>query len=124
MARMRKAHAFLAGAELALDADEDEQLDLPGVAAALAVLAAIAATDAACCVSLGERARGQGHHEALAMLGTVRPHGVAMARDLTRLLDKKDSAHYGVIATTAAEAESMVGWTRRLLAAAQDVLES
>jgi hypothetical protein len=61
---LRKAQSFVTGAELALGAGDDLLLDLPGVAAALAVLAGIAAADAACCAALGERSRGQAHQEA------------------------------------------------------------
>jgi hypothetical protein len=46
-ARFRKAQSFATGAELALAVGDDPLLDLPGVAAALAVLAGIAAADAA-----------------------------------------------------------------------------
>jgi len=42
-ARLRKAQSFVTGAELALGVGDDPLLDLPGVAAALAVLAGIAA---------------------------------------------------------------------------------
>ena len=42
-ARLRKAQSFVTGAELALGVGDDPVLDLPGVAAALAVLAGIAA---------------------------------------------------------------------------------
>lgn len=121
-ARLRKAQSFLTGAELALELDDDPRLDLPGVAAALAVLAGIAAADAACCAALGERSRGQGHQEAVALVSTVRPHGVQMARDLERLIQKKDNAHYGVISTTAADAQSMLSWAQRLITCAGAVL--
>jgi len=40
---LRKAQSFVTGAELALGVGDDPLLDLPGVAAALAVLAGIAA---------------------------------------------------------------------------------
>jgi len=85
-ARLRKAQSFVTGPELALGASDDPLLDLPGVAAALAVPAGIAAADAACCAALGERSRGQAHNEAIALVRTVRPHGVQMGRDLERLI--------------------------------------
>ncbi len=46
-ARLRKAQSFVTGAELALGVGDDPLLDLPGVAAALAVLAGIAAAEGA-----------------------------------------------------------------------------
>lgn len=67
------------------------------VAAALAVLAGIAACDAACCAALGTRARGQDHHEAETLVKQVEPGGPAAATALRRLLDQKDTAHYGLV---------------------------
>ena len=111
--RLSQAEAFLLAAELVLDDDTDDAT--PGVAASLAVLAGIAASDAACCARLGVRARGQAHAEAVDLLGTVSPHGVEMARDLQRLLNRKDDSHYGVAFVSAADASRMVSWARRLL---------
>ena len=54
-ARVRavQARKFVDMADLILDMDDD--LATPGVAAALAVLAGVAASDALCCRSVGER---------------------------------------------------------------------
>lgn len=49
---------------------------------------------------------------------TVRPHGVQMARDLERLIQKKDNTHYGMISTTETEAAAMIGGARRLITCA------
>lgn len=121
-ARLRKAQSFVTGAELVLGVGDDPLLDLPGVAAALAVLAGIAAADAACCAALAERSRGQGHQEAITLVRIVRPHGVQMVRDLDRLIQKKDNAHYGMISTTEAEAAAMIGWAQRLITSASAVV--
>lgn len=121
-ARLMKAESFATGAALVLEMDDDPDLDLPSVAAALCVLAGIAASDAACCAALGQRARGQTHSEAVALVGTVRPHGTQLARDLKRLLDRKDNAHYGAISISATEAADMLGWARRMVTAAGEVL--
>lgn len=121
-ARLVKAESFLAGAELVLETDADPDLDLPAVAAALCVLAGIAAADAACCIALGQRARGQNHHESLALVKTVEPHGLQLAKDLKRLLDRKDNAHYGAISITANAVEDMISWARRMTSNATDVL--
>lgn len=72
--------------------------------------------------SLGERSRGQRHHEAVARVSTARPHGVQMGRDLDRLILKKDNAHYGSISTTAAEAHAMTDWAQRLTTCASAVV--
>jgi hypothetical protein len=121
-ARSRKAESFITGAELVLEMGDDADLDLPAVAAALAVLAGIAAADAACCSALGEHARGQDHQQAVRLLGTVAPNGTQMAKDLKRLLDRKDNAHYGVITTTENEARDMLTWAQRLVTGARAVV--
>jgi hypothetical protein len=53
--RLTHARAFLDAADLIGDVDDD--LAGPNVAAALAVLAGIAAADAACCLTIGRRSR-------------------------------------------------------------------
>lgn len=58
--RRDQARAFLEVAELVLTEDRREA----HVAAALAVLAGIAATDAICGLSLGKWSRGQDHNQA------------------------------------------------------------
>lgn len=96
---------------------------IPGVAGALAVLAGVAASDAACCAVLGRRHRGQSHREALKLLETVEPNGPAMAKDLRRLLGRKDDAHYGLGALAAGEERRMVEWAHRLVNRARATLE-
>lgn len=60
-ARLAHARKFLDAADLiATDIDADEAN--ASVAASLAVLAGIAAADAACCARLGRRSRSQDHH--------------------------------------------------------------
>jgi hypothetical protein len=120
--RLAQADAFLLAAELVLDDDTDTAN--PGVAASLAVLAGIAASDAACCTRLGKRARGQSHLEAVALVRTIAPHGEHMAKDLERLVARKDSAHYGAALIAAAEATRMVNWARRLIQRARTAVEA
>jgi hypothetical protein len=119
--RLAQADAFLVAAELILDDDTDEAS--PGVAASLAVLAGIAASDAVCCARLGARARGQAHQEAVDLLGTVAPHGAEMAKDLQRLLNRKDDSHYGLTFVSSVDARRMVGWAKRLIGRARTVIE-
>ncbi len=121
-ARLVQADAYLAAARLV--ADEPAGVANPGVAAALAVLAGIAAADAACCARLSVRARGQDHREAAALVGTVTPQGPAMAKDLDRLLKRKDSVHYGAAMISAAEGARMVGWAARLVGHAHTAVEA
>lgn len=68
--------------------------------------------------------RGQDHRGAVTLLGTVAPGGETMARDLQRLLDRKDNAHYGFAGMAAADERRMVGWARRLIDLARSALEA
>lgn len=91
--RLRSARKFGEVAELV--ADEGEDVEYSSQAVSLAVLAGIAASDAACCKALGRRARGQDHREAVALIARVQPGGKRAAASLSRLLNLKDEAHYG-----------------------------
>lgn len=95
-ARTRLSHArkFLEVAELA--AAEGNDVEYATVATALAVLAGIAASDAACCASLRVRARGRDHREAATLLQRIEPSGRRAASSLERLIALKDEAHYGL----------------------------
>jgi hypothetical protein len=92
--RLRHARKFLEVAQLV--ADEGEDVEYASPAAALAVLAGIAASDAACCKALGRRSRGQDHREATGLLEQVMPGGKRAANSLHRLLTVKDEAHHGL----------------------------
>jgi hypothetical protein len=120
--RLAQADAYLLAARLVMDDSTD--VANPGVAGALAVLAGIAAADAACCARLQVRARGQDHRGAAALVATVAPHGPAMAKDLERLLDRKDSVHYGSTLISPAEGSRMVSWAERLIGHAHSAVEA
>jgi len=111
--RLGQARAFLEVAELV--GTEQDELATPGVTAALAVLAGIAAGDAACCAALGRRSRGQDHRQALALLAQVTPDGQAMSRDLDRLLAVKDDAHHGLLQVSGQRAAAALRQARRLV---------
>jgi len=120
--RLAQADAYLVAARLVVEDDTD--VANPGVAGALAVLAGIAAADAACCARLMARARGQDHRDASNLVATVVPHGPAMAKDLERLLDRKDSVHYGTTMISPAEGARMVSWAARLIGHARTAVEA
>jgi hypothetical protein len=122
LARLRQAEAFAMVAGLVLDDASDTAT--PGVAAALAVLAGIAASDAACCARLGRRARGQSHADAVDLLATVAPGGADMAKDLGRILARKDDAHHGVTLLSDKEAARLVGHAQRLIERARAAVEA
>lgn len=92
--RLRHARKFIEVAELV--AGEGEEIEYASQAAALAVLAGIAAADAACCKALGRRSRGQDHRDAAALVEGVTPGGKRAASSLNRLLNLKDQAQYGL----------------------------
>jgi hypothetical protein len=77
-----------------------------------------------CCARLGVRARGQSHAEAVELLGTVEPRGGDMAKDLQRLLNRKDDSQYGVAFVSVGEASRMVGWAKRLFDHARRAVEA
>ena len=122
-AQVRFGHAvkYREVAELvAVEGDEDAAS--ASVAAGLAVLAGIAAADAACCAALGRRARGQDHRQAVSLLTDVQPGGAEAARQLERLLNVKDAAHYGAINVTSAELRRALRSAERLADFAKEVL--
>ena len=111
--RLKTARAYLEAADLVLGENErDEHLN---VAAGLAVLAGIAASDSICCARLRSRQRGDDHRGAADLLRTATPDGANLARVLLRLLDLKDEAHYGVMVVAARKASDAVRWARTLV---------
>ncbi len=93
--RLGQAQKFLEVADLV--ADERELSESFSVAAALAVLAGIAAADAACCAALGTRSRSADHHDAEALLARIADGGAEAAARLRRVIVEKDTAHYGLV---------------------------
>ena len=86
--------------------------------------AGIAASDALCCRSLGRRARGQDHREAIGLLAQVEPNGKALSRALARLLDIKDGSQYGLVFLGTARAKTAVKSAVALTEAAEEVLRA
>jgi hypothetical protein len=118
---LASAQAFLDVAELVLD--EKERVEMPGVAAGLAVLAGIAASDAICARRLRLIYRGEDHHGAASLLQQATPDGKKLAVTFLRLVDLKDEAHYGLVVVSARRARDSVRWARSLLERAQQELE-
>jgi len=79
----------------------------PGVAAALAVIAGIAVSDAACCTRLPRRSRGQDHTEAV-KLCVPSCRTARCAKDLGRVFAAKDESHSGVTLVDRATAGRLV----------------
>lgn len=129
--RHRQAVAYLETSRLVAP-DRSLPDDYNHVAAGVAVLAAIAASDALCCVLLGERPRGQDHREAVELVATVRfgdgpPAAQAKrARDLSiavaTALDLKDQAHYGTSLLGPPQVRRIVNAAAKLVGASALVL--
>lgn len=117
--RLLQARKFLEVAQIT----SEEGDEYPSVSASLAVLAGIAAADAACCIALGLRSRGQDHHQAEILLTQVRPGGSAATKHLKRLLDLKDSAHYGVFDVSGADLKSALRRASELVKFATKISE-
>jgi hypothetical protein len=120
-ARTRLDHAEKSLEVAELVAGEREIPESRSVAAALAVLAGIAASDAACCAALGRRSRGDDHRQAAVLLREI-VDGDRAAKALLDLLNLKDTAQYGLIPTTQRELTVALRRAKRLLEFAGDAL--
>ena len=118
-AKLRRAEQFMEVAELVKDEPDP---DWASAAAALAVLAGIAASDAACCKALGRRSRSQDHHDVEALLEQIEPGGKNAANAMRRLINLKDQAHYGFFSMSAQDLRSAFTQAQRLIRFARDVL--
>ncbi len=116
--RVEVAQGYLDVAEVA-GAGEPTPVDR-NVAAGNAVLAAIAAADALCCLRLGTRSREANHAAAVTLLQQVDRD---LSRDLATVLAIKDSAHYGQVFLGGTRLSSVLRATHRLVEAAQAALK-
>ncbi|MFI7068125.1 hypothetical protein ACIBL3_44555 [Kribbella sp. NPDC050124] len=92
--RLTHARAFLEVADLV--GDVDDELANENMSAALAVLAGIAAADAACWITLGQRSRGQDHRQAINLVTQVGSDGQRLGPERS-----KDCSTSGTARTTA-----------------------
>lgn len=113
-ARHASAAAFVDAAERL--ADEGFNHD---VVVTNAVHAGIAASDALCCVRLGERSADQDHAAAVRLLAGI---DQGLASDLGRLLALKTSAAYETRRVHAADAKAAIRRARKLVDAATTAL--
>ena len=93
-------------------------------ATSLAIHAAINAADAVCGVHVGERAAGEAHDQVLALLRSAGGDGLAVEKELRRLLPLKTKAEYvpddvsaGVASKAVDRAERCVAIARKAAAA-------
>lgn len=119
--RLGHARSFLEVADLVSGGYEVEEYG--NVAASLAVLAGIAASDAACCAALGRRSRAQDHRDAEGLLREVRGAEQA-ANNLRRLLSLKDEAQYGVMHVGSSDLKATLRLARHLFEFAEGVVRA
>ncbi len=118
--RLADAEKYLEVAELV--ATEDS-LESHNVATGLAVLAGIAAADAACCKTLGESSRGPDHQDAAIFLRQITPGGETAAKNFERLVGLKDKAHYSFLNISGQDRTSAIRRAGKLVAFARQVLQ-
>lgn len=118
--RVEQAEKFLEVAQL-FSGDEDP--NGANVSASNAVLAAIAAADAACCAALGEHAQGESHAEAPKVLATVPGGGRDASNALKRAVSIKNKAQYGLIPLSKADRDAAMVQAEKLIVFARTVLE-
>lgn len=119
--RLADARAYYDTADLVGDDDIDHAL--LGVAVGLAVLAGIAAADAACCERLKYRSRSQNHRDAVGVLKQIaHPDAVKAATALGRLIDLKDASHYGFTGVNRPQRKQALRSAKRTLDFAEAIL--
>jgi hypothetical protein len=123
-ARQRHAHAFIEAADLVLDLGDDAGIpDLGNTVGSLAVLAGIAAGDAICGATLGRRAAGESHGEAVTLLRQTEP-GKRLAASLSRLIDSKTEVQYAATILTESRARDLMKAARRLVEGMDEIMRA
>lgn len=118
-ARLSKARRFLASAKN-IEELADDPGDVADSSVSMCVLAAIAASDAICCLTLGEHAQGDNHNEAAAHLAKVKPDSAELAKALRVCLGLKTKAGYGDTPVSATDRKRVMRAATRLVDAAVD----
>lgn len=119
--RLADAEKYLEMAQLV-----ESEADYPPsatVAAGLAVLAAIAASDAASCAALGVSSRSQDHGDAGALLERISPGGEGASKEFGRVIGKKDLAHYSFLPLARGELKTVMRATQKLVAFARQTVQ-
>jgi hypothetical protein len=117
--RLAAARKYYEAAEL-LQGEAREGVEESGsVAATMAILSGIAATDVACCVRLGLRPRDD-HNRAKEFLESM-TDGDKAAKSLAQLISLKDTASYGLINITVKDLDVAMRQAKYLLDFAESV---
>jgi hypothetical protein len=115
--RRGQARAFIDVAEMVLT--QSACRHEAHVAAALAVLAAIAAADAICGLTLHRYSRGQDHAQAAKLLEKVSLDDTTLPAKLRRVLASKDAVHYSPQLVTARDARNLLRLAQAMVVAAE-----
>jgi hypothetical protein len=118
--RLTDGEKYLEVAELV--ATEDS-LESHNVAVGLAVLAGIAAADAASCSAFGESSRGPDHRDAASFLQRITPGGDTAANHFERLVGLKDKAHYSFLNLSGQDRTGAIRRACHLVDFAREVLQ-
>jgi hypothetical protein len=119
--RLAQARRYLDVAELTADTS-DADLEYSGVAASIAILAGIAAADAACCAALGKRSGSDNHQDAADLLAQIAPEGKRASMKLRQLISLKDSAHYGFLNISASQLKKSMRQAEQLVEFAENAV--
>jgi hypothetical protein len=122
--RQQHARAFFTAAELVSELGDDAGMTNTGnTIGSLAVLAGIAAADAICGATLGHRAAGDSHADAVKLVKQAVP-GTNYSAQLRRLIDSKSESQYSTSLITDARAAELMVSAQKLLDGADEVLRS
>jgi len=115
-----QVRAYAGKAQEYVDAAQNEIVAERYIAAtSLAIHAAINAADAVCGVRVGQRAAGEAHDQVLALLRTAGGDGLAVEKELRRLLPLKTKAEYEPDDVSAGVATKAVERAERCVAIAR-----
>ncbi len=114
---LTKAEEFLAAARSELDAGRAIAVT------SLAIHAGIHAADVVTGARLGQRAAGQDHDQVLSLLRDAATDGIALAKDLVRLLPLKTKAEYAPDDIAISEAKRAVERASRCVVVARRVVQ-
>ena len=117
--RAKVTRSYLTTGQLAAS---EQTAEARNVAAGNAVLAAIAAADAICCLRVGRRNRSENHSDAIALLKLVEPDGQKFGRDMATVLAVKDPSHYGIAFVSEATLKATLRAAEHLVLAAETLL--
>ncbi len=119
--RAQQARAYLEVAQSA------SSVAVPGstnVAGSNAVLAGIAAADAICGHTIGARAAGDAHAEAISLLQRATPPGSRASTHLRRLLSSKTDTQYSSNLVSVTKAAEMLNSAEKLIEEMERLLRS